>query len=33
MRGDGKIDIARLKQRVDNTWGERTPWTRIYQDA
>ncbi len=33
MEGDRRIDIARLKQRVDNCWGERSPWSKIYQDA
>lgn len=33
MEGDFNVDIANIKARVDNTWGARTGWTRIYQDA
>jgi hypothetical protein len=29
----GGVDIAKLKQRVDNCWSERAPWSTIYQDA
>lgn len=33
MRGDFNVDVAQLKTRVDNTWGGRSGWTAIYQDA
>lgn len=33
MRGDNQVDIKTLKTRVDNTWGARSGWTTIYQDA
>jgi hypothetical protein len=33
MDGDFRVDIQTLKTRVDNTWGARSGWTRIYQDA
>jgi hypothetical protein len=33
MQGDFNVDIKNLKARVDNTWGARTGWSTIYQDA
>jgi hypothetical protein len=33
MDGDFNVDIAALKTKVDNTWGARSGWTTIYQDA
>jgi hypothetical protein len=33
MRGDFKVDIGTLKTRVSNTWGARSHWTPIYQEA
>lgn len=33
MRGDFRVNIAQLKTKVDNTWGSRTGWTTIYQEA
>lgn len=33
MDGDFKVDIARLKAKVSNTWGLRSHWSTIYQEA
>lgn len=33
MDGDFNVDIATLKSRVSNTWGARSHWTPIYQEA
>lgn len=33
MQGDFSPDIKLLKDRVTNTWGARTGWTTIYQEA
>lgn len=33
MQGDFRVDVAKLKRRVDNTWGGRSGWTSIYQEA
>ena len=33
MKGDFRVDIQKLKTRVNNTWGDRSGWTAIYQDA
>lgn len=33
MRGDYRVDVQKHRTRVNNTWGARSGWTRIYQDA
>ncbi|GCA49296.1 bacteriophage head to tail connecting protein [Sinorhizobium sp. KGO-5] len=33
MQGDYRVDIKQHRTRVENTWGGRSGWTKIYQDA
>jgi len=33
MDGDFNVDVARLKRRTDDTWGARSGWSTIYQEA
>lgn len=33
MEGNYRVDVSKLKARVDNTWGGRHGWTSIYQEA